>query len=142
MRLKRSAAIGTCPPPCCGEGSANTFYQPRGSVGDAGAARRQKVNPDLCYYANRSTRVLRELNPRIPAAFAEECLRIRHLQNLAEGPALVGGPLVVGLDDAIANPIAEISRLFQSAIVEPAGKIGLVLIGDERGFDFFFAPLG
>ena len=39
---------------------------------------------------------------------------------------------IVGFDDAIADPIAEVARLCQRAVVEPIGKIGLVLVGDER----------
>jgi hypothetical protein len=37
--------------------------------------------------------------------------------------ALVRGVFVIGFDDAIADPIAEIAGLGQRAVVEPFGKI-------------------
>jgi hypothetical protein len=50
--------------------------------------------------------------------------------------------VIIRLDDTIPNPVAQIARLFQRAVVNPFGKIGLVFIGDERGFDFFFISPG
>jgi hypothetical protein len=46
---------------------------------------------------------------------------------------------VIGFDDAIADPIAEVARLGERAVVEPIGQIGLVLVGDERCLNLFLA---
>jgi hypothetical protein len=87
-------------------------------------------------------RALLDLNAGIPAALGQERLWVGHLQNLAQGPALVVGMLVVRLDDAISNPVAKVPGLFGRAVVELGGDIGLVFVGDERGLDLLFAPRG
>ncbi|MGC1264640.1 MAG: hypothetical protein WA853_00045 [Candidatus Acidiferrum sp.] len=53
-----------------------------------------------------------ELDGRVPSAFGEEGFGIGHLEDFAKGKALIGGVLVVGLDDAIADPIAEVAKFF------------------------------
>jgi hypothetical protein len=45
------------------------------------------------------------------SALGKECLRVLHNQDLAQGAALVSGVFVMGFDDAIADPIAEVARL-------------------------------
>jgi hypothetical protein len=49
--------------------------------------------------------------PWIPATLGEEYLRILHIQDLAQGAALVSGVFVIRFDDAITDPIAEVTRL-------------------------------
>jgi len=55
------------------------------------------------------------LNAWIPAALGEEFLRVLHTQDIAQRAALVGGVFIIGFDDAIADPIAEVAWLCQRA---------------------------
>jgi hypothetical protein len=49
--------------------------------------------------------------------------------------------LVVGFDDPISDPVAEVTLFVQSAVVKSFRKIGLIFVGDEGSLDFFFMPL-
>src|SRR5271168_1138332 len=80
-----------------------------------------------------------EPNAGIPAALRKKRLRVGHFQDFAKGSPLVIGVLIIGFDDAISNPVAEVARLFSGAVLKPGGEIGLVFVGDESHFDFFFA---
>ncbi|MGB2592889.1 MAG: hypothetical protein WBG02_13570 [Candidatus Acidiferrum sp.] len=55
-----------------------------------------------------------ELDAGEAGAFGEEGFGIGHLEDFAEGLELIGGVLVVGLDDAIADPVAEGAKFFLS----------------------------
>src|SRR5690606_32068661 len=79
-----------------------------------------------------------------PAAFLQERLRVVHLQDPGERLALVVGALVVGLDDAVAHPVAEVVGLVRSplVIVRPFGQVGAVHVLHESGLDLQFAPAG
>src|SRR3546814_15972550 len=67
-----------------------------------------------------------ELDPRIPAALFQEGLRVGHLEDLTQRLLLVGRVPVIGLGDAVADPVAEIARGVGTGVVDPVGKIGQI----------------
>src|SRR5438270_7283241 len=77
----------------------------------------------------------------IPATSSQKSLRILHFENVAQGSALVSGVIVVGFNDAIADPIAQITRVRQSAIVDPMRKLGRVFVRDKSRLNFLVASL-
>ena len=81
-----------------------------------------------------------ELNAGRPTALGKKRLRVGHFQNFAKRAAFIGRALVIRLDDAISDPIAEVARLLRCAVVKPFGEVGLVHVRDEGGFDFLFTP--
>src|SRR3546814_3121122 len=83
-----------------------------------------------------------ELDPRIPSALFQEGLRGGHLEDLTQRLLLVGRVPVIGLGDAVADPVAEIARGVGTGVVDPVGKIGLVDVGGEAGLDLQLAADG
>jgi hypothetical protein len=56
----------------------------------------------------------------MPIALRDECLRVGHGVDVAQGPVLVRGMLVIRFHDAVADPVAEVSGaigIARSAIV-------------------------
>src|SRR5580658_600664 len=88
-------------------GWERAYTQPSCSLWNTGAVRARSCVVRLAFSA-----LLLQHDPRIPTALGQEGLRVAHLYNIAQSPALVRGMLVVGLDDAIPHPVAEIALLF------------------------------
>src|SRR3984885_5013983 len=117
-----------------------TASAPKG-IARMGVSRKLAWSSTAPAISEEGPKPLLEPNSWIPAALGQECLWIGHLQNFAKGLAFIDGMLVIGFDDAISDPIPEVAWLFPRAVVKPFGNVGLVLVGDERRLDFFFAPL-
>jgi hypothetical protein len=58
-----------------------------------------------------------ELDARVPAAGFQERVRVSHLQYLAQRTLFVFGVLVVGFDDAVANPVPQVAVFLVSAVI-------------------------
>src|SRR5690606_29112371 len=85
-----------------------------------------------------SARLENALCARCPAARCEEGGGVAHLDDLAQRLRLVGRAVVIGPDDAVTRPIAEVAGPFAIAllVVEPARTERLfVLFGEEGGFE-------
>lgn len=65
-------------------------------------------------------------------------VRVAVPDNLADGCVLVASLLIVGFNDPIADPVAEITELGRGGVVEPVGEVGLVHVGRELGLDLGF----
>src|SRR3984957_136636 len=77
----------------------------------------------------------------MPTALGKERFRVAHLEDVANSAALVYRMLIVGLHDAITDPVSQIAGFLECSIEEPVRKIGLILVGNEGRLYLTLAPL-